>query len=164
MPKLPVSVRWFALAGLVVFLDQLSKSLILKNLMMGDSVPVTAFFNLVLVFNRGAAFSFLAAESGWQRWLFTLLAIAVVAYIGWTLLDRAINAVLAVGWALIMGGAIGNVIDRLTQIGVVDFLDFHWSGVHFWAFNVADSAISLGVALLLWHQWQLSKIKEGTND
>ena len=143
---------WLAVAAAVIAADQATKALILDAFRAGESLTVTPFFELVLVFNRGAAFSFLAGEDGWQKWLFVVLALAVSALIA-AMLWRPRPKLEALALALIMGGALGNVVDRLRFGAVADFLQFHAGGWYFPAFNVADSAISLGVALMLWQHF-----------
>lgn len=145
-------IRWYTLATFVVVADQASKAWLTAVFKLGEGVALTTFFNLVFVFNQGAAFSFLAGAGGWQRWFFAVLALLVSVYIAVMLRRNAADGLLCTALALVMGGAIGNVIDRFTHGAVVDFLDFHASGWHFPAFNVADSAITLGVILLFWHQ------------
>jgi signal peptidase II len=147
---------WLALAALVVLGDQASKGRVMEALGPGGSVPVTGFFNLVLAYNRGAAFSFLNDASGWQGQLFTVIGLGASAFIVWLLLGHAHQRRFCAALGLILGGALGNVIDRLRHGHVVDFLDFHWAwlgvlfpGGHFPAFNVADSAICCGAALLI---------------
>ena len=147
---------WLALAALVVVLDQLTKWSILARFQLGESVPITSFFNLVRAHNTGAAFSFLAAAGGWQRWFFTALALAASAFIVWMLRSHPGQKLFAFALSMILGGAIGNVIDRSVHGYVVDFLDFHWSFLspifyrgHFPAFNLADSAITLGAICLI---------------
>ncbi|GAB2180546.1 signal peptidase II [Denitratisoma sp. agr-D3] len=152
MLELRKVLPWYALAALVVVLDQWSKAAIMGALQLGEGHPLTGFFNLVFVLNRGAAFSFLADAGGWQTGFFTLLALAVSGYIGQLLPRHHANKPLCTALALVMGGAIGNVIDRLSYGAVVDFLDFHVAGWHWPAFNVADSAICVGVVLILWLQ------------
>lgn len=147
------STPWLLLAGAVIVLDQLSKALIVARLHLGDTVAVASFFNIVFVFNAGASFSFLADAGGWQKWFFVALALGISAWLAVMLVRHATDELLALSLAMILGGALGNVIDRLRFGAVVDFLDFHWAGMHFPAFNVADSAISLGVALMLLHQF-----------
>lgn len=144
--------RWYSLAALVMLLDQLSKLTVLATLNYGDTVTVTSFFNWVFVFNRGAAFSFLAWADGWQRWFFTALALAVSVWIGFMLNRHRGESLLCGALALIMGGALGNVIDRLRFGAVVDFIQLHAAGWYWPAFNVADSAITLGAVLLVWEQ------------
>jgi signal peptidase II len=118
---------------------------------------VTSFFNLVLVFNPGASFSFLADAGGWQKWFFVGLALAISLWLLSMLRKHAHERLLPAALSLILGGAIGNVIDRLRFDAVVDFLDFHLAGYHWPAFNVADSAITVGVALMLLHQFRFGK-------
>lgn len=147
---------WLALAGFIVVLDQFTKVLILGNYQLGDSVTVTSFFNVVRVHNTGAAFSFLATAGGWQRWFFTGLALVATAVIIWMLRRHGTQRLFAFALACILGGAVGNVIDRLLHGYVVDFLQFHWRwlapmfpGGYFPAFNVADAAITVGAAALI---------------
>ena len=147
---------WLALATLVVVLDQFTKWLILGHYQLGDATPVTGFFNLVRAHNTGAAFSFLAGGSGWQRWFFVALALAASGFIVWLLRQHAGQRLFSFSLAMILGGAVGNVVDRLQHGYVVDFLDFHWpilSGLfyrgHFPAFNRADAAITAGAVGLI---------------
>jgi len=139
---------WLALAGVVLFADQLTKAWVLSALQPGETIAVLPFFSLVLAFNTGAAFSFLAGASGWQRWLFVVLALAAAVLIT-ILLRRGGRPMYLTGLALILGGAIGNVWDRLALGKVVDFLLFHYQGWYYPAFNVADSAITVGAGLLI---------------
>jgi signal peptidase II len=141
--------RWFALAALVVALDQLSKWAVLAHFAPGERRPLSEFFNMVLVFNKGAAFSFLADAPGWQTPVLATFAIFAAAMVSVLIVRTPERRVLCVGLALILGGALGNVIDRLRFGSVVDFLDFHALGWHFPAFNVADSAITTGAVLLI---------------
>lgn len=141
---------WLALSLLVVGIDQLTKWLALNHIQMGEAVPITSFFQLVLLFNPGAAFSFLSDQPGWQRWLFTGLAAAICIWLFSMLRKHQHERLLPTAFSLIMGGAIGNVIDRLAHGAVVDFLYFHIGRYGWPAFNGADSAITLGVALMLW--------------
>ncbi|KQB56598.1 MULTISPECIES: signal peptidase II [Acidovorax] len=140
---------WLAWAVVLVVVDQITKTLILNHYQLGDSTFITSFFNIVRAHNTGAAFSFLSDAGGWQRWLFTGIGVAATIFIVWQL--RAHPGQKLFGFALssILGGAVGNVVDRLMHGYVVDFLDFHMSGWHFPAFNVADSAITLGAACLI---------------
>ncbi|MGV7208990.1 signal peptidase II [Oxalobacteraceae bacterium A2-2] len=141
---------WLGIAVIVILLDQLSKITIAKLFRLGEELVVTSFFNLVLAYNRGAAFSFLSNESGWQRYFFTGIGLAAAAFIIYLLKKHAGQRLFCWALALILGGAIGNVIDRLLYGHVIDFLDFHWAGWgHFPAFNIADSAICLGAALFI---------------
>jgi signal peptidase II len=142
-------LQWLGLAFIILLADQFTKVLILGYYRLGDSTVVTGFFNVVRVHNTGAAFSFLADASGWQRWFFTALGFAASGFILWMLKSHAGQRLFSFALACILGGAIGNVIDRLMHGYVVDFLDFHWRGTHFPAFNVADSAISIGAACLI---------------
>jgi signal peptidase II len=140
---------WLGIAAIVVLLDQLSKITISKLFTYGESYPVTSFFNLVLAYNKGAAFSFLATESGWQRYFFTGLGIAAAFFIVYLLKRHAGQRLFCWALALILGGAIGNVIDRVLYGHVIDFLDFYIRGWHWPAFNVADSAICIGAVLFV---------------
>ncbi|MEN9885905.1 MAG: hypothetical protein RL758_483 [Pseudomonadota bacterium] len=140
---------WLGLALIVLLFDQFTKVLVLGYFQHGDSLTVTSFFNLVRVHNPGAAFSFLASAGGWQRWLFTGIGVAAALFIVWMLKSHGGQKLFCFALALILGGAIGNVIDRSLYGYVVDFLDFHYAGWHFPAFNVADSGISVGAALLI---------------
>jgi signal peptidase II len=142
--------RWLALSALLVALDQISKLVVTRMLAYGQSIEVTPFFNLVLVHNRGAAFSFLASADGWQRGFFIAIAVIASVWIIWLLRRFPQQALFCLGLSLILGGAIGNVIDRVWLGAVIDFLDFHAAGWHWPAFNVADSAITCGAALLIW--------------
>lgn len=145
-------LRWLALAAGVIVLDQLSKAWVLAAFEVGEVLPVTGFFDLVLVFNSGAAFSFLAGAGGWQRWFFVVLALGISAWIVAALRRHPHLRLQSVALALVLGGALGNVVDRLRFGAVADFLSFHLAGWYWPAFNVADSAISVGVALLVWQQ------------
>lgn len=142
------NLRWLWLAVLVIALDQLTKHWIVASFRPGEEWPVTPFASLILAFNRGAAFSFLAGETGWQRWLFTVIAVAACAVMAW-LLGRGGRPLFCAGLALIIGGALGNLYDRLTLGHVVDFVLLHWRGWYYPAFNVADSAITIGAAALI---------------
>ena len=143
-------IRWLALSELVVVLDQSSKFAVSRVLSYGERIEITPFFNLLLVHNRGAAFSFLAGASGWQRELFIGIAVIASAWIVHLLRKYPRQTLFCFALSLILGGAIGNVIDRVLLDAVVDFLDFHAFGWHWPAFNVADSAITCGAALLVW--------------
>lgn len=140
---------WLGISLIVLLLDQLSKITIVKLFHYGESRPVTGFFNLVLVYNKGAAFSFLAAESGWQRHLFTAIGIAAAIYIIYLLRKHAGQRMFCWALALILGGAIGNVIDRIVYGHVIDFLDVFVGNWHWPAFNIADSAICVGAVLFV---------------
>lgn len=149
----PSAVRgmlpWLSLALLLALLDQLTKVLILGAFEHGQATPMTSFFNLVRVHNSGAAFSFLASASGWQRWFFTAIGVAATVFIVYLLRAHPGQKLFCFALACILGGAVGNVIDRLLHGYVVDFLDFHWGGWHFPAFNLADSAITLGAICII---------------
>lgn len=145
----PGLLPWLALAILILVLDQLTKVLILGAFQLGDASPVTSFFNIVRVHNAGAAFSFLAGASGWQRWFFTGIGVAATVFIIYLLKSHPGQKLFCFALACILGGAVGNVIDRLVHGHVIDFLDFHWAGWHFPAFNVADSTITIGAICLI---------------
>jgi signal peptidase II len=140
---------YLLIAFVVVLFDQLTKYWINVWMIPGDSIEVTAFFNLVYVFNPGAAFSFLSAASGWQRYFFTIVAAAVSIWIVYLLWKHPERMRFNLALSLVLGGAIGNVIDRVRLGAVIDFLDVHAYGYHWPAFNVADSAITCGAILLI---------------
>lgn len=143
---------WLGIAAIIVLLDQITKITITKLFVYGESKPVTSFFNLVLAYNKGAAFSFLAGESGWQRYIFTGIALAAAVFILVLLKRHAGQRLFCWALALILGGAIGNLIDRVVYGHVIDFLDFYLpnsSLPHWPAFNVADSAIVIGAGLFI---------------
>ena len=145
------AIRWLWLALVVIVLDQATKLYIIANFELYDRIEVLPVFDITRLHNTGAAFSFLAGAGGWQRWFFIVLGLLVSALvIAWLArLPLKGRGWLAVALSLFVGGAIGNVIDRWHAPGVIDFLDFHAFGWHYWAFNVADSAITIGVALLV---------------
>jgi signal peptidase II len=150
--RVPVWQRllpWIGLAAAVVLADQLTKLAVERAFDYGDVRAVTSFFNLVLTYNKGAAFSFLASASGWQGAFLVGVAIAASAFILYLLARHGEQKLFAFALALILGGAIGNLIDRLAYGHVIDFLDFHWRGWHWPAFNLADSAIVGGAGLLI---------------
>jgi signal peptidase II len=149
---LPSFARWLVLAAAIVVADFLTKAWVLSAFHLHESVAVTSFFNLVLVMNPGASFSFLADAGGWQRWFFVGLALAICTWLLVMIRRHARERLMPAALVLVLGGALGNVIDRIRFGAVVDFLDVHLSGWHWPAFNVADSAISIGVVLLLWQQ------------
>jgi signal peptidase II len=141
---------WLGIAFIVILLDQITKITITRTLMHGEEKSITSFFNLVLAYNEGAAFSFLSNQGGWQRYLFAGIAIAAVVFIVYLLRRHAGQRMFCWALALIMGGALGNLIDRIAYGHVVDFLDFHWRGMgHFPAFNIADSGITIGAILFI---------------
>lgn len=151
--------QWLAIAALVIVLDQLTKVLILASFQLHDSHYVTSFFNVVRAHNTGAAFSFLAGASGWQRWFFVGLGGAATVFIVWMLRKHGHQTLFAWALSLILGGAVGNVLDRLMHGYVVDFIQVHWAGWYFPAFNVADSAISVGAVLLILDE--LRRVRRG---
>jgi signal peptidase II len=140
---------WLGLSLAIFIADQFTKVLILGYYQYGDSTYVTSFFNVVRAHNTGAAFSFLASASGWQRWFFTAIGIAAAIFIIWMLRSHAGQKLFSFALALILGGAIGNVVDRLQHGYVVDFIQVHAGGWYFPAFNVADSAIFVGAVCLV---------------
>lgn len=140
---------WLGLALLILIVDQFVKVLVMGYFRLGDASVVNSFFNLVRVHNSGAAFSFLAGASGWQRWFFTAIGVAAAGFIIWMLRSHAGQKLFSFALACILGGALGNVIDRSMHGYVVDFLDFHYLGWHFPAFNVADAAITIGAICLI---------------
>ena len=143
---------WLGLAFVVILLDQATKILMTQAMSFGESRPVTGFFNLVIAYNKGAAFSFLADQGGWQRWFFTGIAVIAVVFIIHLLRRHAGQRLFCLALALILGGAIGNLIDRMIYGHVIDFLDFHVAGWHWPAFNVADAAIVIGAALFIFDE------------
>jgi signal peptidase II len=147
---------WLGIALTILLADQITKVLIIGSFQLGDSHTVTSFFNLVRVHNSGAAFSFLSSASGWQRWLFTGIGLGAAGFIVWLLRSHPNQKLFCFALSLVLGGAVGNVIDRVLWGYVIDFLDFHWDWLaplfyqgHFPAFNVADSAISVGTVCLI---------------
>jgi signal peptidase II len=141
--------RWLALSALVIVLDQLAKYAITRHFQLNEALEIAPFFNLVLAHNQGAAFSFLHDAGGWQRWFFSAIAVIASVWIVWLLRSHKEQKLFSFALAFIMGGALGNLIDRVAYGYVVDFLDFHWDTYHFAAFNLADSAITCGAGLLL---------------
>jgi signal peptidase II len=147
---------WLGLASIVILADQVTKTLIIGHFQLHDSRPVTEWFNLVRAHNRGAAFSFLSDASGWQRWFFTGLGVAASGFIVWMLRSHPTQRLFCFAVSLIMGGALGNVLDRLMHGYVVDFLQFRFGFLqplfprgYFPSFNIADSAITLGAVCLV---------------
>jgi signal peptidase II len=162
----PTLALWLALAVLVIVLDQLTKTLIIGSFALGDSHTVTSFFKLVRWHNHGAAFSFLAGASGWQRWFFIGLGLVASAFIVWMLRSHPQQKLFCFAITMIMGGALGNVLDRLIHGYVVDFLQFRFSllepifqGGFFPSFNLADSAITLGAVCLILDE--ILRVKRG---
>ncbi len=146
LPKL----KWLILSFIVLILDQASKWLVISNMRLYESIQLLPGFNLTYVHNTGAAFSFLSDAGGWQRWLFALIALAISAVLTvWLLRLKSHETLLAISISLILGGAIGNLVDRIAYGYVIDFLDVYYQQWHWPAFNIADSAICIGVALML---------------
>ena len=152
----PSLLLWLGIAFVILLADQLTKLLIVDSFALGDSQNVTTFFNLVRVHNSGAAFSMLSTASGWQRWFFTAIGVVATFFILWLLRSHPTQKLFCFALALVLGGAVGNVIDRIAYGHVVDFLDFHGDWLspvfyqgHFPAFNIADSAISVGAVCLI---------------
>jgi signal peptidase II len=155
MTKSKRFILWLMLAVLVIVLDQISKQVVLSHLTYGQGIQVTSFFDLVLLYNPGAAFSFLASHDGWQRWFFIGLAFVICSWLIVLVRKHQAETLQPLAFSLVIGGALGNVIDRFQIGAVVDFLYFH-IGTHGWpAFNLADSAICLGVGLMI-----LSQLRE----
>jgi len=142
-------LKWLSLSALVIVLDQLSKAWITNHFNYGETLYVLGVFNLVLAHNTGAAFSFLSDAGGMQRWLFSIIAIVASVWIVWLLRRHGTQLLFALALSMILGGALGNLIDRIAYGYVVDFLQFHWDEHYFPAFNLADSAITCGAALLI---------------
>jgi signal peptidase II len=140
---------WLGIALVVVLLDQASKIMMSQFLLYGQSETITSYFNLVMVYNKGAAFSFLSDQPGWQRYFFTAISVIASLFILWMLRRNPTQRLFCWSLALILGGAIGNLIDRIAYGHVIDFLDFHVGGWHWPAFNVADSAITVGAILFV---------------
>ena len=140
---------WLGIALVVVLLDQFTKIAMSERLLYGQSELVTTYFNLVMVYNKGAAFSFLSDQPGWQRYFFTGVSVIASVFILWMLKRNPDQRLFCWALALILGGAIGNLIDRVAYGHVIDFLDFHVHGWHWPAFNVADSAITVGAILFV---------------
>ncbi|MBV5331629.1 lipoprotein signal peptidase, partial [bacterium] len=153
---------WLGIAAIIILIDQISKITITRTFQLGEEKVITSFFNLVLAYNKGAAFSFLSNSGGWQRYFFTAIGIGAATYIILLLKKHGGQRMFAWSMSLILGGAIGNVIDRLLYGHVVDFLDFHWRGAHFPAFNIADASICCGVFLFIATQWHHDRKREVT--
>lgn len=143
-------LRWLWLTLLCLIIDQVTKHWVAGSFGYRETLSVLPFFNFTYVHNPGAAFSFLADQSGWQRWFFTVIAsTACIVFIVWLAKTPRSQSLLSAAFALMLSGAMGNLIDRVLFGYVIDFLDFHWSGSHFPAFNVADSMIFIGAALMI---------------
>ncbi len=152
---------WLGISAIVIFFDQISKMTITRLFTYAENLPLTSFFNLTLAYNPGSAFNFLADQTGWQRIFFTVLGLGAAAYICYLLSRHAGKKLFCWALALIMGGALGNVIDRIAYGHVIDFLDFHYQELyHFPAFNLADSAIFLGAMLFILDELRREKNKE----
>ena len=143
-------IAWIGLAVALALADRATKEMVLGAFRAGEAREVTGFFNLVLTFNRGAAFSLLSDAPGWQRELFVAIAVVATVVIVWLLARQGNDKLFSLALALILGGALGNLWDRIALGHVIDFLDFHAAGHHWPAFNLADSAITVGAALLIW--------------
>lgn len=154
MAKRPLG-KWLGLAILIILADQASKLLIENTLRFGERINLLPVFDLTLVYNRGAAFSFLAQGDGWQRWFLSGIAIAAVAFILWLMKTQVDNSrTMMLALTLILAGAIGNLIDRVFYGHVIDFLLIYWHPWYYPAFNIADTAITLGAILLVWDEWR----------
>lgn len=140
---------WLGLSSFLLILDQLTKVIAKNSLFEGVSQPVTSFLNWTLVYNSGAAFSFLAQAGGWQHWFFTGVGIIAALIMIWLIRKNSHQVIFSLALSLVLSGAIGNVIDRIIYGAVVDFVDVHYMGWHWPAFNIADSAITIGVILLI---------------
>jgi signal peptidase II len=151
------SYKWFSISAVIVAFDLYTKHLIQQAFSHGDRQTITSFFELVRFHNEGAAFSFLANAGGWQKWFFTAISVVAIVVITYLIIKNLHNKLFCLGLALVLGGAIGNLYDRLTLGYVVDFLYFHINDLYWPAFNVADSAICVGVALLLWDSFKTEK-------
>jgi len=149
MPNMPKGAHWFGLAGSIVVADRLTKYVVLDSFAPGESRAVAGFFNLVLVFNKGAAFSFLASAGGWQTLFFGVIAVVASLAVSFLIYKNPGKNLFCCGLAFILGGALGNLYDRIVYGHVVDFLDFHVAGWHWPAFNIADAAITVGAGILI---------------
>ena len=143
------SLKWFLLSAIIIVLDLYTKYLVQQAFEYADRLTITSYFDLVRYHNEGAAFSFLADAGGWQKWFFTAIAAIASIFIVYLLKKHHTEKLFSLGLALVLGGALGNLYDRVTLGYVVDFLSFHVNDLYWPAFNVADSAISVGVGILL---------------
>ena len=158
-------LKWLWLSVLAIILDQASKQVVIVFMRLYESIGVLPFFNLTYVQNTGAAFSFLSDAGGWQRWFFSVLALVIsIVLTVWLARLKDNETLLAISLALILGGAIGNLIDRVRYGYVIDFLDVYYQSWHWPAFNVADSAISLGVILMLLESFGMGKVRQETGE
>ncbi|WP_341326532.1 signal peptidase II [Methylotuvimicrobium sp. KM2] len=156
-------LKWLWLSFVVLILDQITKLAVAANMQLYQSIQVLPFFNLTYVHNTGAAFSFLSEAGGWQRWFFAALAFVISIVITmWLARLKRHETLLAVSLALVLGGAVGNLIDRLAYGYVIDFLDVYYQDWHWPAFNIADSAITIGVALMIAESFGLGKKGEAS--
>lgn len=150
---------WLGLSAAIVTLDQLTKSMVVQAIPYGASVEILPFLSLLLTYNPGAAFSFLADAAGWQRWFFIVVAVAASIVVVYLLFKNRNDRLFCLALALVLGGAVGNLIDRMLFGAVVDFVLLHWKGWHWPAFNLADSCITVGVGVMLWDSVRRSRIK-----
>jgi signal peptidase II len=154
-------LKWLWLSSVAIILDQASKQIVHHSMQLYESIPLMPYFNLTYVHNTGAAFSFLSEAGGWQRWFFAALALIISVVLSvWLMRLQKHETLLAIALSLVLGGAIGNLIDRLAFGYVIDFLDVYYNGWHWPAFNVADSAITVGVCLMLAESFGFGKSKE----
>ena len=149
-------LHWLWISAVVVFLDQTTKLAIVANFQYGESKFIFYWFNLVLAYNKGAAFSFLADAGGWQRGFFIVLSLAISSVLIWMLRNNGGNRMLSIALALVIGGAFGNLYDRVAYGHVVDFIQWHVAGYYWPAFNVADSCICIGAGLLIFDSFRKS--------
>lgn len=158
-------LKWLWISLLVLVLDQISKIAVDKTMQLYESISIVPFFNLTYVHNTGAAFSFLAHAGGWQRWLFAGLALIISVAIGiWITRLKQQEVLLALALSLVLGGAVGNLIDRVAYGYVIDFLDIYYQTWHWPAFNIADSAICVGVFLMLLESFGIGKPPEKSEE
>jgi len=164
--RLPAAnLRWLWLSLALLIADQLAKWAALAGLAYARPQEILPFFSLTLLYNTGAAFSFLADHDGWQRWFFVFLAVVIVtALLAWLAFVTIADCRIKAGIAAVIGGAVGNLIDRLAYGHVVDFLDFHWAGWHYPAFNIADAAITIGVFLIIWAELRPQRQASASDD
>lgn len=159
--KYDIMLKWLWLSLLALVLDQVSKIAVDSSMRLYESITIMPFFNLTYVRNTGAAFSFLAHAGGWQRWLFAGLALVICVVIGiWMSRLKKQEVLLAVALSLVLGGAVGNLIDRVLYGYVIDFLDVYYQNWHWPAFNIADSAICVGVFLMLLESFGIGRPPE----
>ncbi|MES9845247.1 MAG: signal peptidase II [Candidatus Sedimenticola sp. PURPLELP] len=158
-------LRWLWLSVIIIGLDQISKQLVESSLMVYETVPLVPFFNLTLAYNEGAAFSFLSDQGGWQRWFFSVLALIVsIIMVFWMKRLQQSEWLIAISLSLIVGGALGNLIDRVLFGHVIDFLDIYYQQWHWPAFNIADSAIFIGVIFMLFDAFRGEEEKSQLNN